>query len=330
MNTSSIIRGMGHYLPEKVLTNNDLEKMVDTSDEWITTRTGIKTRHIAAPDEACSDVALQASRRALADAGMAPDDITHVLVATLTPDYFCPNTAGILADKLGIKSNLALDVNAACSGFLYTLQLARGILSLEPDAKVLVAAAEVLSGRVNWKDRATCVLFGDGAGAVVLTSGEPEPGQPRIDDLITRFDGAYKDLLVIPESGSAKPYLLGETVTEDNFITMGGSEVFKFGVRAMEDISKEMLEKHGLTIDDVDLFIPHQANLRIIEAVAKRVGFRDEQVFVNVNRYGNTSAASVAIAMSEAQEQKRIKPGSLVLATTFGGGFTWGSVLLSC
>ncbi|MDY7001405.1 MAG: beta-ketoacyl-ACP synthase III [Thermodesulfobacteriota bacterium] len=329
MKNNPLIRGMGFYGPKKILTNADLEKMVDTSDEWIITRTGIKERHMAAPGEATSDIALQACKKALADARVAPEELTHVILSTLTPDGYCPPAGCRLAQKLGIRGDvMAFDVNGACSGFLYGLQTARAMVALDPEAKVLLTAAEHLTSRVNWEDRATCVLFGDGAGAVVITGPENKGSEPEILDVILGSDGKFADLLTVNGGGSGWPYKLGEQIGENFFIQMNGREVFKVAVRIMEAVSWKILDKHGLKPEDIDLFVAHQANLRIITHVGKKLGFPPEKVFVNVDRFGNTSAAAVAIALAEAKESGAIRPGNLVLLTTFGGGFTWGSALL--
>jgi 3-oxoacyl-[acyl-carrier-protein] synthase-3 len=302
--------------------------MVDTSDEWITTRTGIKQRHIADKDTATSDLALEAAKKALADAGMAAEELTHIFLATITPDTYCPSAACFLEEKLGLRGLMAVDVNAACSGFLYTLQLARATVALEPDAKVLMVPAEVLSSRTNWQDRTTCVLFGDGAGAAVVTAGAPGDGVAHVEDVILSSDGSLADLLGIRGGGSGCRYDLGDPVRDDFFIHMNGREVFKNAVRNMESITQRLLDKHGVTPDDVDVFVPHQANLRIIEAVGNKLGFDPAKVFVDVDRFGNTSAASVPIALGDARERGVIAPGHRVLVTTFGAGFTWGAALL--
>jgi 3-oxoacyl-[acyl-carrier-protein] synthase-3 len=321
------IIGQGFYVPEKVLTNADLERMVETSDEWIVERTGIRERHVAAPGQATSDLALRASRKALESAGIAAKDLTHILVSTLTPDAYCPSTASKLQHLLGCGPIMAMDVNAACSGFLYGLQTGRALATLTPGSRVLMVAAEVLSSRTNWTDRTTCVLFGDGAGAVVLSSDPADRGAT-VEDMDLHADGQYWDLLTVHGGGSGTPYVLGQEIGENFFIQMAGRETFKQATRAMEAVSRDMLAKHGLAIADVDVFISHQANLRIISYVGKKLGFSDEQVFVNVDRYGNTSAASVGIALAEAREQGVIKDGHRVMLTTFGGGLTWGTALL--
>jgi 3-oxoacyl-[acyl-carrier-protein] synthase-3 len=316
------------YVPERILSNEDLIKLVDTTDEWIMTRTGIRQRRIAAPGEATSDIALKASLKALAEAKMAPEELTHVIVGTITPDYYCPGAACLLSNKLGLKGRMSMDVNAACSGFLYALQTARGFVALDPKAKVLVAPTDVLTSRTNWSDRSTCVLFGDGGGAVVVTAADGNNPVATVEDIILGSDGSMAELLSIKGGGSGRPMVLGEATQEDFFIQMNGREVYKFAVRAMASVSRELLEKHGLTMDDIDIFIPHQANLRIIEAVGKKLGASSEKVFVNVDRYGNTSAASLVLALSEAWDLNFIKPGQRVLLTTFGAGFTWGAALM--
>ncbi len=315
-------------MPERILTNQELERIVETSDEWITTRSGIKERRLAAPGETCSDLALAAGRKALADASMEPDELTHIFVPTLTPDLVCPSAACLLAERLGLKGRMALDLNAACSGFVYSLQLARGQVALDPNARILITATDVLSSRTNFQDRTTCVLFGDGSGAAVITADDGSPALARIVDVRVASDGACADLLTIRGGGSKFSYKLGQTVGEEYFIQMNGREVYKHAVRDMEAISKEVLERNNLSGEDIDLFLPHQANLRIIEALAKKLNAPMDKVFVNLDRYGNTSAASVPIALAEAREMGRIRPGYRVLVSTFGAGFTWGSALL--
>lgn len=330
MNTPSHarIRGTGFYVPERVLTNADLEKIVETSDEWITTRTGIKERHIVAEGQAASDLALEAAKAALADAGLAPEDLTHLVVSTVTPDSFTPACSCILQHKLGISGRVAMDMNAACSGFIYGLEQVRAIIALKPESVVLLIGAEVLTSRTNWEDRATCVLFGDGAGAVVVTGSADAADSGRILDTLLYSDGAGADLLMITGGASSEPYAMGQVVGPSHFIRMQGQDVFKLAVRSMESVSREILERNGLSIDDVTLLIPHQANNRIIEAVGKKLGLSRERVYVNVDRYGNTSAASVPIALAEARASGRLPAGSLALLTAFGGGFTWGAALV--
>lgn len=327
MKNNAYIRGLGYYVPERILTNADLERMVETSDEWITTRTGIKERRIAAPGEATSDLALHAAKAALADAGMDADELTHILLYTLTPDYYCPPAACLLEEKLGLRGKFAQDLNAACSGFLYGLETARALVALHPEAKVLLCAAEVLSSRTNWADRATCVLFGDGAGAAVI-AGEPGADQAHIVDARIHSDGSLGQLLTVKGGGSAAPLKLGDTVDERFFVQMAGQEVFKNAVRSMVAVSEEVLSASGVTTAEVDLLIPHQANLRIIDAVARKLSIPEEQCVITIDRFGNSSASSVGIALAEAKATGRIKPGTRALLVAFGGGFTWGASLL--
>ncbi|MFW5488428.1 MAG: beta-ketoacyl-ACP synthase III [Desulfovibrio sp.] len=327
----SVIRGLGFHVPERILTNKDLEELVETSDEWITTRTGIKERHIAAEGEALSDIALQAAKKALADAHMEADDLTHIIVATCTPDSYCPNTACILEHKLGVSGKIAFDINAACTGFTYNLEMARSIIALRPDSVVLIIGGDILSSRTNWADRTTCVLFGDGAGAAVLTGASNDNGKGlkgRILDTILSSDGSIGDMLKFNGGGSSAPYSLGHVVTENHFISMQGREVFKHAIRNMVAVSQEILDRNKVSTDDVSLVITHQANLRIIESLGKKLGITDERVFVNLHKYGNTSAATIPIALAEAREQNRLTKDSLLLVAAFGGGFTWGSALV--
>lgn len=325
--TNFILRGFGLYAPEKVLTNADLEKIVDTSDEWITTRTGIKERHLAAEGEASSDMAFKAAGPALAQAGIDPSELTHIVCATFTPDSMIPSAACRLQEKLGVTGQMCVDVQAACSGFLYALQTARGYLCLEPDSKILVVASEVVTRRMNWEDRATCVLFGDASGAAVLTGGEEGDG-PRVLDIMLAADGSLGDLLTVNGGGSAFSYKLGEAVGPEYFVEFQGREVYKHAVRNMTEISETILKRNGLDKKDVDVLLPHQANQRIIDAVGRRFDIPAERIFVNIHKYGNTSAASVPVALAEAVHSGFIKKGDLVLVPTFGGGFTWGAALI--
>lgn len=327
MNSRFFIRGLGHQVPEEVLTNEDLEKFVETSDEWITTRTGIRQRHIARDGETCSTLAAGASRKALAEAGLDAEALSHIFLATFTADYPIPSGACTLENALGIRGRMAVDVSAACSGFLYALDMSRGALAMHPDATVLCAASEIVTSRVNFSDRSTCVLFGDGAGACVVSS-QQDGALAEVVDVMLSSDGALGELLTVKGGGSAQTYAAGETVGEEYFVQMQGREIYKHAVRSMTEISKAVLKKNGLGIEDVDVLVPHQANLRIIEAVGKKLGIAKEKVFVNVEKYGNTSAASVPIALSEAVQSGFIGKGQLVLITTFGGGFTWGSALV--
>ena len=319
------ITGTGSYVPEKVLTNFDLEKFLDTSDEWITSRTGIRTRHMAAEGEVTSDLAVEASRRALSMAGLAAEEIDMIVVGTITGDYPWPATACIVQHKLGIRGCSAHDVSAACSGFVYALDAAVSRIRSGMASKALVIGAEVLTRAVDWEDRNTCVLFGDGAGAVVLEACDEERG---ILSTHLHADGSYAELLYQPGFGSRHPASEEGLKARLPYLKMQGNEVFKIAVRSLADVALEALQANGMTTEDVNLFIPHQANQRILDATAKRIGFRDEQVYVNVDRFGNTSGASIPIALDEANRAGRIKEGDIVLLDAFGGGLTWGSALI--
>jgi 3-oxoacyl-[acyl-carrier-protein] synthase-3 len=320
------IIGTGSYAPAKVLTNADVEKLVDTSDEWIRTRTGISERRISTEDEATSDLAYQASLRALEAARLDPADLDMILVATITPDMFFPSTSCILQDRLQARRAAALDVSAACSGFVYGLAVADGLLRLGTLRNILLVGAETLTKIVNWKDRNTCVLFGDGAGAVILRASEGEQG---ILSTHLFADGSKGSLLIMPGGGSRRP--ISQRVLDEGLAAIhmaNGNEVFKGAVRAMEDAALTALKHNRLEVGDVDLMIPHQANLRIIDAVAHRLGFTPERVCVNVQRFGNTSAASIPLALDEAVREGRLKARDLVLLCAFGGGLTWASALI--
>ena len=326
--TSSII-GTGSYLPEKVLTNDDLSKIVDTSDEWITTRTGIKERHIAADDQATSDLASEAARRAMTAAGVTPEEIDLIVVATVTPDMFFPSTACFVQRKIGATNAVCFDISAACSGFLYALQVARHFLNAGSRTTALVIGAEKLSSLVNWEDRNTCVLFGDGAGAVVIRAVDAETdAHGRVLSTVMGSDGTLSDLLKVPGGGSALPITPENAASRPNTIHMEGRETFKHAVTRMCQASEQALEMAGLTKADIAMVIPHQANARIITAIADRLGLPEEKTFVNVDKYGNTSAATIPVALDEAHRQGRIKRGDIVLLVAFGGGFTWASSVL--
>ena len=330
MTIHSRISGFGYYVPEKILGNADIAAHSDITDEWIVSRTGISARRILDGDMTGTDMALRAAQSALTKAGRSAGDITHILYATCTPDACCPSAACVLAAKLDIKGRMAVDCNAACAGFVNGLALADGLLARDPHALVLLVASESLSHRCNWEDRGTAVLFGDGAGAVLVT-GAAVPTSSlsgAVVDVIVGSDGGTSGLLLISGGFSASPYKLGDQVGPDYFIRMEGGLVFKHAVRNMSACCLEILERNGLTPADVDLFVPHQANLRIIEAVGGRLGISGDKVFLNVQKYGNTSAASIPLALGEAMEAGRVRPGMRVLMTTFGGGLTWGAALL--
>ncbi|MFP4167893.1 MAG: beta-ketoacyl-ACP synthase III [Desulfonatronovibrionaceae bacterium] len=318
------ISGLGYFVPPTRLTNSDLEKMVDTSDEWITSRTGIKERRIATT-ESCSDLGAEAARKALDQSGLSPEQITHLVVATFTPDYYCPNAACLLQQKLGLGEIPCFDVNAACSGFTYGLEMCRGLAALNPEARILLVASEVVTSRIDFQDRSTCVLFGDGAGAAVIGSGEDGC---LIRDVLLRSNGSLGELLTVKGGGSRKKIRPGDRIDSDFFVHMQGREVFKYAVKNMYQVAGEILERNDLRTKDIDLILPHQANIRIIDALGKKLNAAPDQIYTNVDRYGNTSAASVPIALAEAREKGLIRDGDRVLVVAFGGGFTWGSALL--
>lgn len=319
------IWGVGAAVPERVLTNADLEAMVDTSDEWITTRTGIKERRIAPEGMATSDLAVQAAERALASAGVAAAELDLVIVATITPDMFFPATACLVAERLGARGVPAFDLSAACSGFIYGLDLASQGIKTGRYRRVLIVGAELLSRVTNFNDRSTCVLFGDGAGAAVLGPVAPEYG---LLGAHLGADGAGGDKLCIPGGGSRQRLTDEALERGDQYIHMAGNEVFKFAVRIMGEAAARVLEQAGLTPADIDLLIPHQANIRIIEAAQRRLDLPPERVFVNVEKYGNTSAASIPLALAEAVEGGRVKDGDVLVLVGFGAGLTWGAAAL--
>lgn len=319
------ITGTGSYVPEKVLTNLDIEKFIDTNDEWIRTRTGISERHIAADGENTSDLATRAAERAMEMAGVSAEDLDLIVVGTITGDYPWPATACIVQGNLGAKNAGAFDVSAACSGFLYALSCAIDRVEAGRSKKALVIGAEVLSRIVNWEDRNTCILFGDAAGAVIVEAGEGGRG---ILSTHLHADGTQLELLYQPGLGT-KFMPSVEALREKNyFLQMQGNEVFKVAVRSMSDVANIALQANGMTAEDVDLFIPHQANIRILNATAKKIGLKDEQVYINVNRFGNTSGATIPLALDEANRAGRLKEGDVVLLDAFGGGFTWAATLL--
>lgn len=318
------IRSMGIYLPEKVLTNLDLEKMVETSDEWITTRTGIKERRIAAEDQVTSDLGVAAARQALDRAGLKPEDIDLILVATNSPDTLFPSTACWIQKKLGTREMPAFDLQAGCTGVLYGLIVAEGLILSGVCRRVLLIGVDILSKITNWEDRATCVLFGDGAGAFILEESEDDSG------LLSHFwgaDGSLGELLILPGGGTLHP-ASEQTVREKmHYIHMKGNDVFKHAVKRMGESIIEALKSAGLDKHQVDFLIPHQANLRIIDAIGERLDLDPEKVVVNVDRYGNMSVATIPVALYELQEEGKLQPGKIVAMVAFGAGFTWASAV---
>ncbi|HBE83598.1 MAG: ketoacyl-ACP synthase III [Blastocatellia bacterium] len=319
------ILGMGHAYPEGILTNADLEKIVETSDEWITSRTGIKQRHKAADNEYTSQFGTAAAKQALDRAGLKPTDIDIIVCATTTPDQIMPSTGALIQAQIGATNAAGMDVFAACSGFLYGLTMVESMIRTGQIKYALVIGAEVLTKYVDYTDRSTCVIFGDGAGAAVVG---PVPKGKGILATKIRSDGRYEEQLYAP-GGGTKLGTSHKTIDDGmHFFKMKGNELFKVAVRSMADISAEMLEKAGYTVDDVDLVIPHQANQRITDAVASRLGVPEEKVYSNIAEHGNTSSASIPIAIDECIQSGRIKEGSLVLLTAFGGGVTWGGTVI--
>lgn len=324
-NRSVSILGTGSYVPEHIMTNADLEQMVETNDEWIRSRTGIRERRIAAAHETTSDMAAAAASAALENAGIKAEEVDMIICATVTPDMFFPNTACFVQTKINANEAVCFDVSAACSGFLYAMEIARQFIATGSYETILVIGADKLSGIVNWEDRNTCVLFGDGAGAAILRHREDGRG------IITTpmgSDGRLAEILYIPGGGSACPMTEENVSQKLSTIRMNGRETYKQAVKSMVDASQQALSDAGITIDDIACIIPHQANLRIIEAIAERLKTPLDKFHVNLDRYGNTSAAAVAIALDEAARQGRFQRGDLILLVVFGGGLTWASSLI--
>ncbi|HUK04812.1 MAG TPA: beta-ketoacyl-ACP synthase III [Burkholderiales bacterium] len=317
--TWSRIAGTGSYLPPTVLTNDELSRRLETSDAWIQERTGIRQRHIADKSQASSDLALEASRRALAAAGVKPEELDLIVVATSTPDYVFPSTACLLQSKLGAKGGAAFDVQAVCSGFVYGLAAVDNFIRAGTHKRALVVGAEVFSRILDWNDRATCVLFGDGAGAVVLAAAD----RPGVHASVLHADGSYAGILSVPGN------VCGGSIIGSPFLQMQGNQVFKIAVKVLDECAREVVAAAGMTLADVDWLIPHQANVRILEATAKRLGLPRERLVVTVDHHANTSAASVPLALDEYVRAGRIKPGQRVMLQGVGGGFTWGASLVT-
>ncbi len=313
--------GIGSAAPEKILSNLDLEKMIDTSDEWILSRTGIAERRIAEPEVASSDLAYEASIKALEDASIDPEDIDGIVVGTITPDYIFPSTACVLQSLLGANNAFAFDVLAGCSGFIYALHVAKGLIQSGGSKNLLVVGAETVSKIMNYEDRTTCILFGDGAGAAVITTSDT----PGILSSCLGANGDGGEFLYMPAGGSRMPTSEETVKNGSHFLRMEGKEVFKEAVKALQSSTLEAIKQADITPDDIDLLIPHQANYRIIESVRKRLELPEEKVFSNLDRYGNTSSASVPIALDEAVKCGRLKRGDIVVFSAFGAGFTWGA-----
>lgn len=319
------VLGTGKYSPERRLTNQELEQMVETNDEWIVTRTGIRERRIAAPDQATSDLAYEASLRALKAAGITADQLDLIIVSTVTPDMFFPSTACLVQEKLGAKNAAAFDLSAACSGFIYGLANASGFIAMGTYKYILVVGAETLSRITDYTDRNTCILFGDGAGAVVL--GQVPEGRG-FQSFKLGADGSGGPLINIPGGGSRLPATAESVTDRRHFLYMNGRDVYKFAVRIMGGAAEEALEMASLSKEDIDLFIPHQANIRIIQSAIERLDLPEEKCAINIDRYGNMSAASIPVALAEAVEEGRLKEGDCLVMVGFGGGLTWGASVL--
>jgi 3-oxoacyl-[acyl-carrier-protein] synthase-3 len=325
--TYASFKSIGAYIPEKILTNEDLEKMVDTSDEWIFKRTGIKERRIATEDEYTSDMGAKASQIAIERANLAKEEIDLIICATVTPDYFnMPSTACIIADKLGIHNVQAFDISAACSGFVYLLSLAKAFIESGMKKNILIVGAEKFSSIIDYTDRTTCILFGDGAGAAIISATD-NPKEAFID-IHASGDGSYSDFLKTPAPGSVNP--MSQKVLDEglHYVQMKGNETFKLAVKTLTNDVKVILQKNGIKAEEIPHFIPHQANYRIIKAVGDALNMQEEQVVLTVEKYGNTSAASIPMAINDAYESGRLKSGELMLLDTFGGGLTWASALI--
>jgi len=321
------LKSIGSYVPEKVMNNHDFEEIVETSDEWIRQRTGIVERRIAAKDEATSDLGVKAAEIALERAGIDKDEIDAVICATLSPDHFCmPSTACIIAKGLGISNVMAFDISAACSGFVYLLSIAKSFIESGMKKNVLIIGAEKISSIVDYTDRGTCILFGDGAGAAVISASENK--NEAIVDVHASSDGNYADLLITPGCGSRYPIREDNIKDKLQYIKMSGNEVFKVAVKTLTKDVLDILKANNVKPEEIDLFVPHQANLRIIEAVRVKLNFPLEKTVFTISKYGNTSAASIPMAINDAYESGRLKHGDLMLLDTFGGGFTWGSALV--
>ena len=322
----TVILGTGAAVPKRVLTNQDLESIVDTSDEWISSRTGIKTRHIAEDGESTSTLATEAARRSLEMAGVKPEEVDMIVVGTTSPDMVMPNTGALVQKNLGACNAFAFDVYAACSGFLYALTIADKFIKENPEKKILAIGSELLSSITDWEDRNTCVLFGDAAGAVLVSGGND--GKRGILSTHLHSDGCLWELLYIPGGGCVYPPSAEMAEKRDYCIRMHGNEVYKHAVRSLTEVAQEALVANQVNPEDVDLFIPHQANIRIMKKVAEKLKILPDRVYINIERYGNTSSASIPVALDEANRSGRLKQGDLILLDAFGGGFTWGAVMI--
>ena len=322
---SAYITTTAHYVPEKILTNKDIESMVDTSDEWIQSRTGIEQRHIVSSDEASSDLSTHVANQLLKKRGIDASEVDVIIVSTVTPDHLTPSTAAIVQNNINASNAWGFDLSAACSGFLYGLETGSKLIESKKYNKIMVIGVDTMTSILDFKDRETCIIFGDGAGGVILENATNNNG---IISSILRTDGSgAKDLRVFA-GGSRKPATNNTIKNREHYIRQDGKKVFKFAVKRMAEVSEKILKDNGLTGNDIDLFIPHQANKRIIDATRKRCGISEDKVFININKYGNTTAGTIPICLNEAVEDKRIKTGDYILLSAFGSGYTWGSILI--
>ena len=319
------ITSTAHHVPEKILTNHDIEKMVETSDEWIQNRTGIKQRHIVSDDEASSDLSTHVAKKLLEKRGIKPEQIDIIIVGTVTPDHLTPSTAAIVQNNINAQNAWAFDLSAACSGFLFGLETGSKLIESGKYKTVMVIGVDTMTSILDFKDRETCIIFGDGAGGVIL---EPSKSDNGIISSILRTDGSGASSLNVLAGGSRKPATEKTIANREHFIRQDGKKVFKFAVKRMADVSEEVLLKNGLNGNDIKLFIPHQANKRIIDATGERCGIPKDRVLINIDRYGNTTAGTIPIALNEAVENKLINNGDYILLSAFGSGFTWGSILI--
>jgi len=322
---NATITATAHYVPEKILTNHDLEKIIDTSDEWIQSRTGITQRHIVGKNEATSDLCTQIAKQLLEKRGLSSDEIQIIIICTCTPDYFAPSTAALVQNNIGASNAWGFDLSGACTGFLYGLETGAKFIESGQYQRVMVIGVDTMSTIMDYTDRNICVLFGDGGGGAILESTSTEKG---IIDSILRIDGSGADYLIMPGGGSRQPATVKSIKSRQHYLKQDGKTVYKFAVKGMADVSKDILTRNNLTGDDISLFIPHQANKRIIDATATRCGLSKDKVLINIGKYGNTTAGTIPLALSEAVDDGRLNNGNILLLAAFGAGFTWGSMLI--
>jgi len=322
---NATITATAHYVPEKVLTNHDLEKILDTSDEWIQSRTGIAQRYIVDENEATSDLCTQIAKQLLEKRELSPDDIQVIIICTCTPDYFAPSTAALVQNNIGASNAWGFDLSGACTGFLYGLETGAKFIESGQYERIMVIGVDTMSSIMDYTDRNICVLFGDGGGGAIL---EPTVSEKGIIDSILRIDGSGGDYLIMPGGGSRQPATVESVKARQHFLKQDGKMVYKFAVKGMADVSKDIITRNNLTGEDISLFIPHQANKRIIDATAARCGFTEDKVFINIGRYGNTTAGTIPLGLSEAVDERLLNDGDMLLLAAFGAGFTWGSMLI--